>query len=48
VENAGAGGDWAAPIASLMMEKYLKGNVEQADKELRVVRGTYPFANAKQ
>ncbi|MBV41673.1 MAG: peptidoglycan glycosyltransferase [Crocinitomicaceae bacterium] len=48
VENAGAGGDWAAPIASLLMEKYLKGSVKQANKELRVIRATYPFANAKQ
>ena len=48
VENAGAGGDWAAPIASLLMEKYLKGSVKQVNKELRVIRATYPFANAKQ
>ncbi|MCS6905394.1 MAG: penicillin-binding protein 2 [Bacteroidia bacterium] len=27
VENAGWGGVWAAPIASLMIEKYLKGNL---------------------
>jgi penicillin-binding protein 2 len=46
VENAGAGGDWAAPIASLIMEKYLMGDVQQTDKELRVIRATYPFANA--
>jgi penicillin-binding protein 2 len=48
VENAGAGGDWAAPIASLMMEKYLQGSVKQADKELRVIRAKYPFPNARQ
>lgn len=48
VENAGAGGDWAAPIASLMMEKYLRGSVKQADKELRVIRAKYPFPNARQ
>ncbi len=28
VENAGFGGTWAAPIASLMMEKYLQGEVD--------------------
>jgi penicillin-binding protein 2 len=28
VENAGWGGSWAAPIASLMIEKYLKGKIE--------------------
>lgn len=27
VENAGFGGDWAAPIAALMIEKYLKGKI---------------------
>lgn len=27
VENAGFGATWAAPIASLMMEKYLKGEI---------------------
>jgi len=48
VENAGAGGDWAAPIASLMMEHYLKGSVQQTAKESRVKGATYPFANAKQ
>jgi len=48
VENAGAGGDWAAPIASLMMEHYLKGSVQQTAKESRVKGATYPFENAKQ
>jgi len=28
------------------MEKYLMGDVQQTDKELRVIRATYPFANA--
>lgn len=27
VENAGFGGTWAAPIASLMVEKYIKGEI---------------------
>jgi penicillin-binding protein 2 len=27
VENAGFGGEFAAPIASLMIEKYLKGEI---------------------
>jgi penicillin-binding protein 2 len=47
VENAGSGGDWAAPIASLMMEKYLTRNVEQSQKEKRILGATYPFPNAK-
>lgn len=33
VENSGAGGLWAAPIASLITEKYLKGNVNRPDLE---------------
>ena len=27
VENAGYGGQWAAPIASLMIEQYIRGNI---------------------
>jgi len=30
VENAGFGGTYAAPIASLMIEKYLKGDIDKA------------------
>ncbi len=37
VENAGGGGTWAAPIASLMTEKYLKGSVSQIEKEERIL-----------
>lgn len=33
VENAGFGGTWAAPIASLMMEKYLTGTIADSLKE---------------
>lgn len=33
VENAGAGGVWAAPIAGLMLEKYLKNKISQLEKE---------------
>ncbi len=29
VENAGFGSTWAAPIASMMMEQYLKGKIER-------------------
>jgi penicillin-binding protein 2 len=31
VENAGFGATWAAPIASLMMEQYLKGKVVRTE-----------------
>jgi penicillin-binding protein 2 len=33
VENSGAGGSYAAPIASLVLEKYLKGKVSRRDIE---------------
>jgi penicillin-binding protein 2 len=34
VENSGFGGTWAAPIASLMIEKYLKGHIPTQRKAL--------------
>jgi penicillin-binding protein 2 len=37
VENAGFGGTWAAPIASLMIEKYLKGSISDPLKEQRIL-----------
>jgi penicillin-binding protein 2 len=37
IENAGFGGTWAAPIASLMIEKYLKGEVSDTIKERRIL-----------
>jgi len=38
VENSGDyGGTWAAPIASLMMEKYLKRTVKRKAKEKRIL-----------
>ncbi|MGB0932859.1 MAG: penicillin-binding transpeptidase domain-containing protein [Lishizhenia sp.] len=37
VENAGFGGTWAAPIASLMIEKYLNGEVKSESKEKRIL-----------
>lgn len=37
VENAGFGGTWAAPIASLMIEHYLKGTTEDEYKEKRII-----------
>ncbi len=37
IENAGFGGSWAAPIASLMIEKYLKGKVTDSIKEKRIL-----------
>lgn len=37
VENAGFGGTWAAPIASLMIERYIRGSVRDSLKEDRVL-----------
>jgi penicillin-binding protein 2 len=39
VENAGFGATWAAPIASLMVEKYLLHNVTRTDLEKRMIEG---------
>ena len=34
IENAGWGGDWAAPIASLLIEKYIKKSIDPSRKYL--------------
>jgi penicillin-binding protein 2 len=39
VENAGYGATWAAPIASLMIEKYLKRDVKRKEVEQRMIDG---------
>lgn len=43
VENAGAGGDWAAPIAGLLVEKYIHGEVASSEREARILGATYPL-----
>ena len=37
VENAGYGATWAAPIASLMIEKYIKRSIKRKDLEERMI-----------
>lgn len=37
VENSGYGATWAAPIATLIMEKYLKGEIKQKAVEERML-----------
>jgi penicillin-binding protein 2 len=37
VENSGFGGTWAAPIASLLIEKYLTGEIKDTTKENRIL-----------
>ncbi|MBI2269317.1 MAG: penicillin-binding protein 2 [Bacteroidetes bacterium] len=39
VENAGFGAAWAAPIASLMIEKYIRGYITRPDMEKRMFEG---------
>jgi penicillin-binding protein 2 len=38
VENAGYGATWAAPIATLIMEKYIRGRVKQTATEERMIK----------
>ena len=37
VENAGFGSVWAAPIATLMIEKYINRNVKRESLEKKVL-----------
>lgn len=39
VENGGWGSDWAAPIATLMIEKYLNDTIARKDLEKRMFEG---------
>ncbi len=41
VENAGYGSTWAAPIASLMIEKYLNGSIERHWFEQRILEANF-------
>ena len=43
VENGGAGGEWAAPIAGLLVEKYIRDDIRDAARERRVMDATYPL-----
>jgi penicillin-binding protein 2 len=46
VENAGYGAAWAAPIASLIIEKYMNRKVKRKDLEERMIQGN--LINGKQ
>ena len=39
IENAGFGATWAAPIASLLVERYLNQKVDRKDLEAYVIQG---------
>lgn len=43
VENAGSGGRWAAPIASLLIEQYLTDSIADTDRLQAIRNATYPF-----
>jgi penicillin-binding protein 2 len=45
VENAGFGATWAAPIAMLMIEKYLKKKINRPDVEERMITGNLIGSN---
>ncbi len=47
IENGGYGSTWAAPIASLMMEKYIKGYSERPHVEERMMNGVINYAKKK-
>lgn len=41
VEEAGFGGTWAAPISSLMIEKYITGDITNIKKEDRILEADF-------
>ena len=47
IENGGYGSTWAAPIASLMMEKYIKGYSERPQVEKRMMEGVINYSKVK-
>jgi penicillin-binding protein 2 len=40
IENSGFGATWAGPIATLMLEKYIKGEISRKDLEERMLNGS--------
>ena len=47
IENGGYGGTWAAPIASLMTEKYLMASISSTAKERRILEANLIQENVK-
>ena len=43
VENGGFGATWAVPMASLMVEKYLRGEVSRPDLEKQIMEGNLMY-----
>ena len=46
-ENGGYGATWAAPIASLMIEKYIRGYTVREDLEKRIMEGRISYKNER-
>lgn len=47
IENGGYGATWAAPIASLMIEKYIRGYSTREDLEKRMMEGKISYKNER-
>ena len=47
IENGGYGATWAAPIASLMIEKYIRGYTIREDLEKRMMEGRITYKNER-
>ena len=47
IENGGYGATWAAPIASLMIEKYIRGYSEREELEKRMMEGRITYKNER-
>ncbi len=41
MENCGFGGTWAAPIASLMIEQYLNGEIKNVEREKHIMEQNF-------
>ena len=47
IENGGYGATWAAPIASLMIEKYIRGYTVREELEKRMMEGRITYKNER-
>jgi penicillin-binding protein 2 len=47
VEYSGFGGTWAAPIASLLIEKYLNDSIADPEKEKRIIEQAFGMPKKK-
>jgi penicillin-binding protein 2 len=47
IENGGYGATWAAPIASLMIEKYIRGYTTREELEQRMMEGRISYKNER-